>query len=148
MPVRCGRVASWNVEGINLERPHKLYEIIKHMSALSVGVLCLQETHCLGSSTFECEGHIFILSGAEHGSRQYAGVGFIVAPWMRHAIKGYLQQDNRMASLRVRVSGGILTLITVYAWTNEHNYDVRHDFFADLLRFSQKCKSHGPTLLL
>ena len=41
-----------------------------------------------------------------------------------------------------------MTLVTAYAWTNEHEYDVRHDFFTDLLGFTKTCASHGPTILL
>ena len=128
--------------------PHKLYALIKHMRDLDIAVLCLQETHCRGSPVLDFEGFSVILSGREEEGREYAGVGFIVSPWAKHAVKGYIQQDSRMASLRLRIYGGILTLVTVYAWTNEHEYDVRHTFYSDLTSFTTRCRSYGPTIVL
>eukprot|EP00959_Pyramimonas_sp_CCMP1952_P422471 8849885-Pyramimonas_sp.AAC.1 len=115
---------------------------------MDIAVLCLQETHCKGSPVFDVEGFCVILSGKEEDAREYAGVGFIVAPWAKQAIKGYMQQSSRMASLRIRVAGGVLTLITTYAWTNVHEYDTRRDYYTDLAVFADKCRSHGPTIIL
>ena len=71
--MECGRVATWNVEGITNSSPHKLFELIKHMRELDIAVLCLQETHCCGSEVYEFEGHLVILSGSEGDQREYGG---------------------------------------------------------------------------
>ena len=75
-------------------------------------------------------------------------MGFIVAPWAKQSIKGYIQYNSRVATLRIRVEGGVLTLINVYAWANTHDFDTRHDFFTDLVQIFAKGRSHGPTILL
>ena len=75
-------------------------------------------------------------------------MGFIVTPWAKQSIKGYIQYNSRVATLRIRVEGGVLTLINVYAWANTHDFDTRHDFFTDLVQIFAKGRSHGPTILL
>ena len=114
-----------------------------------VGILCLQETHLTGASHFEEDGFSFFLSGATSGdARSYAGVGFAVAPWAANAIVSFKAISDRVASLRVKVTGGILTLITVYIPHDGHSLDERQAAFADLSKATGTRTSHTSTLIL
>eukprot|EP00959_Pyramimonas_sp_CCMP1952_P072421 1512736-Pyramimonas_sp.AAC.1 len=73
MPVLCGRIASWNTEGINLDLPCKLYEFIEHMWDLDIAVLCLQEAHCRGTLVLGFEGFSCVFSGHDDTTRERAG---------------------------------------------------------------------------
>eukprot|EP00959_Pyramimonas_sp_CCMP1952_P391454 8203500-Pyramimonas_sp.AAC.1 len=76
------------------------------MRDLDIAVACLQETRCRGSPVCEFQGHFFIVSGGEDDAWEHSGVGFVAAPWATRSGEGYLQHYNRMASSRIRVTGG------------------------------------------
>ena len=127
-PGTCSKIATWNVEGLNVESGTKLDELTRWMLGDGVGVLCMQETHEHRSGYFLHNGFLVILSGEETTTRTYTGVGFIIAPALRHAVVSFLQFSDRLASLRIRITGGQLCLITAYAPTNMKDYEYRQAF--------------------
>ena len=101
---------------------------------------------CVWLTIFLHKWFPFIFSGGEEG-REYAGVGFVVAPRVISAVVGFIQRSNRLAELTLRVSGGYVRLLSVYAPQGGLLYDVRQAFFTDL----SSCllsKVHGPTIVL
>ena len=104
------KYASWNVEGFTDEKQIALQ---RSMTDRRIGVLCLQETHKRGSDYFiTSDGFLVIFSGTSTGDREHAGVGFLVAPWMRKYVVSFTQPSSRFASLKIRVKGGKINLIT------------------------------------
>ena len=70
----------------------KRFEIIQAMRRLNVDILCMQETRIKQSPFYTTEdGYLIIFSGSTGEDREFAGVGFIVAPQARHAVIGFLQ---------------------------------------------------------
>ena len=65
-------------------------------------------------------------------SRSWAGLGFIIAPQCRHMVKSYKQVSDRLCTLRMKVVGGILGLVTAYAPHNLHSLPDRFQFYVDL----------------
>ena len=123
-------VASWNVEGLS---EIKLWELTEVMSRYSISILCIQETHIAKSPYYTTEnGFLVILTGSTGIGRDYAGVGFIVAPWAKHAVACFLQLNSRLACLKFRVAGGKLGIISAYAPHNGHPFDARQEFFEKL----------------
>ena len=111
---------SWNVKGLLL-----------HMSHYSMGILCLQETHLSNTAVYE-EGSLVILAGADGEHRSWAGVGFIIAPRCKGRVKSYKQVSDRMCSLRLKVAGGIVGVLTAYAPHNLKPLAERFQFVAEL----------------
>ena len=75
------RICSWNVEGLT---DLKIHEICSYMQTHGVDAICLQETRRPNSDHYVAEGgFLIVLSGTAGNAREYAGVGFIVAPWAR-----------------------------------------------------------------
>ena len=144
------RVATWNVEGISLEKCTKLPDIQRWMRIYNIALICIQETHCKGSSYFTDNGFLVILSGTESvgSERSYTGVGFVVAPWAKHAVEGFIQYDERLASIKVRVCGGQVIFVSAYAPHSGHSFETRHDFFTRAHGFIHSQRCHGPTLVL
>ena len=107
-------VSSWNVEGLT---DIKLYEICSHMRANSIDILCMQETRKSMSNCFMSHyGFEVFLSGrGDATAREWAGVGFIVAPQIRDHMIASHPVSNRVASLCVRTSGGCVAITSVYA---------------------------------
>ena len=118
------------------------------MTEQIIGVLCLQETHQLKSDYYVSdEGYLVILSGSAAGIRERAGVGFIVAPGWRRSVVGFCQATARMASLKLRVSGGKAVLVSAYVPHSGYNFAERQSFYHDLSEFAAKLSSHGPKII-
>ena len=128
-PSTRNRTATWDVEGLQDKDGTKLDELTYWMANRGVGILCLQETHEVGSAYFTHKGFLVILSGAEGNVRSWAGVGFIVSPHLKDSVQSFLQYTDRLASLRLRVPGGQLCLVSAYAPAGVKDFDTRHDFF-------------------
>ena len=125
-----------------------MHELERWMLKLSIDILCIQETHTIGSAYLIHDDFLIILSGGEGQQRSYAGVGFIVSPRVRHAVSGFLQHSDRLASLRVRVPGGEACFVSVYAPTNEYSFEVRQSFYYEAQDFVSSQRVHGPTFAL
>ena len=112
-------------------------------------VLCLQELYrsCADSYLTE-EGFLVILSGGPEGAREDAGVGFLVAPAARPYIITFKERTNRMASLKIRVTGGQLCLISAYAPHGGLDFALRWSFFDVLSDFNRDCHCYGSTIVL
>ena len=82
-------IISWNIEGMT---DIKLHEICMYMESNSVDIMCIQKGRRLQSDTFKNDaGYSVYLSASGTGSREWAGVGFIIAPCMRQSVLGFLQ---------------------------------------------------------
>ena len=90
-------VASWNVEGLT---EAKLVELQVFMAKHDVSILCLQETHkSLSDYYVTHDGFLAILSGTSSDRREFAGVGFLIAPWARQSIVSFCQASSRIHRL-------------------------------------------------
>ena len=143
------KFATWNVEGFP---DVKLVELQQIMSTYGLSFICIQETHRLGIERYvSAEGFLVILSGTgvvpEQVQQEWAGVGFIIAPWAIHSVIGYCAESNRLASIRVKVCGGCLAFICAYAPHGGYAEDVRQDFFSSLSGFFQRQTCNGPKVV-
>ena len=68
------------------------------------------------------------MSGGAEGLREDAGVGYMIAPWMQKSIVSFCQASSRMASLKIRVQGGKMSIITAYAPHLKYEFSDRQDF--------------------
>ena len=79
--------------------------------------------HGLGSRTSLLErGWILFHSGVAHGERCRAGVGILIAPRLSACTLGFTPVDKRVASLRLRVGGRVLTVVCAYAPNSSSEY--------------------------
>ena len=91
-----------------------------------------------------------ILSGGDplkDSEREYAGVGFIIAPETRCSVMSYLQHSSRMAVLKIKVEGGQATIVTAYAPPATKPYDERQEFYRALGDLVTKLSTHGPKVV-
>ena len=147
-PVQLERIGTWNVEGLLGASRTKLFELYRVMKLEGISILCIQETHLLDAEHFKEEGFSVFLSGASNeGQRSYAGVGFLVAPWAIKSIISFKAVSDRIASLRVKVVGGILNLLSVYAPHDKYDFEVRHNFYTELSMHTKKPNSHETSLV-
>ena len=69
-PGSLTKIATWNIEGMHLHSPAKLFQIIQHMYIFEIGILCIQETHICGAQYFHFEGYLVINSGKSEAADQ------------------------------------------------------------------------------
>ena len=136
-------IGSWNVEGLT---DLKLEEICKYMNSHSVDIMCMQEVRRLNTDKFFSEGgHEVLISGSGGGGREWAGVGFIISPKLRHFIMGFRPLSNRIAALKLRVDGGSMALLSVLAPHNLRPIPERIWFYDELEKAVQAVKVNGST---
>ena len=111
----------------------KFFELKQAMCKQRIAILCIQETRIKASPHYVSEdGFTVILSGSTDVEREFAGVGFIVAPWARSSVVSFLQWSNRLASLKIRVPGGVLGIVGGYAPHSGYPFDDRQKLFDEL----------------
>ena len=86
----------------------------------------MQETHKVGAESYLTDdGFLVVLSGGIVGEREYGGVGFIIAPVMRRHVIGFSEHTDRIASLKIKVSGGEFGNCSVYAPIARYDFAIR-----------------------
>ena len=139
-------MGTWNVEGLS---DIKIFQICRIMRLRSKGTLCTQETHDTNSISRYLEGgYLLINSGADDGKRSFAGVGFIVAPWLRSAVYSFKQISDRIAVLKLRVRGGKLAIINTYCPHNGYDYSVRQAHYSALRHVCDSVSCHGLKIIV
>ena len=123
-------ICSWNVEGLS---DVKLIQICIYMRSNSIDICCLQETRKPKSDTYSTDGGFLVyLSGRGDEHREWAGVGFVVAPWAKSLATSFRPCCSRIASLKLVVSGGCMSLSSVYAPHNMKSLPDRVQFYESL----------------
>ena len=145
----CDRQVSfgtWNIEGLT---DLKIFQLCAIMRKRSLGFLCLQETHLRysGSRTVG-NGYVLITSGSDDDKRTYAGVGFLVAPWLRSSIICFKTITERICYLKLRIHGGKATFFNAYAPHGGYDFLLRQSFFTDLQQVFNNTSSFGIKLLV
>ena len=80
---------------------------------------------------------MIILSGGPIGEHNYAGIGFLIAPTARRFVITFNKYLDRIASLKIRVRGGQVYLVSYYSPHGGYEYVLRRSFF-DNLRFTNR----------
>ena len=110
----------------------------------------MQETHVAESKHFIRDGFLIILSGTEqtHEGYLYSGVGFMIAPSAIKAIICFKLLGDRLATLKIKVEGGILNLMTVYAPHAGKDYELRKMLFDKVGKAWTPHGDHNCTIAL
>ena len=137
-------IGQWNIEGLT---PSKV-QLQLAMRKLGIGILCMQETHLKNSDYYVSEeGYLIILSGSTGGGREYAGIGFIVAPHFKQHIIGFNPTSSRISSVKLRVPKGCCYIFCIYAPHNGYPLDVRMQFYDDLEKSIRNTSANGPRFI-
>ena len=111
-------------------------------------VLCIQETRRAKSDQFTTyKGYAVYVSGNGAGQREWAGVGFVIAPAFVPYVMCFNPIPNRIASLKFKVSGGGSVLFWVYAH-NLRPMIERVFFYDDLDKSCLKANQMDKNMLL
>ena len=149
MPTEFGLIASWNVEGLRGNSAVKLEELKRFMTSQQVGIICMQETHLEQTECYKDGAFGIFLSGTGDTSvRSYAGVGFMVSPRVMKSVVCFRGVSDRMATLRVKVPGGVVQLISAYAPQSKLPFALRYEFFTHLTDLVRPTTTHTSTIVM
>ena len=96
---------------------------MREVEKFRLDIVGLTSTHSKGSGTSPLErGWSLFHSGVAAGVRRRAGVAFLVAPWLSASVLEFTPVDERVASLRLRVGGRILTVVCAYGPCSSSEY--------------------------
>ena len=113
------------------------------MQLYSIDIICLQETRAPRADYYNDDGFQKILSGADKTGLNWAGVGFIIAPWCTSCVESFLQYSDRIAYLKIKVNRGCVGVFSVYAPHNLKPLDERFQFYCDLGSTLDRCSVSG-----
>ena len=118
------------------------------MARRRTSILSVQEIR-VPQTPYYCtdDGFLVVLSGSSAGGKEWAGTGFIVAPWMTHAVIGFLQYSARLCSLKIRVVGRKMALMSAYAPHSGYPFDQRQVFFEQLGDMIENTSVNGLKLV-
>ena len=112
-------LGTWNVTSLAGKEP----ELVCEVERFQLDIVGLTSTHSLGSGTSILErGWTLFHSGVAPGERRRAGVGILIAPRLGACTLGFTPVDERVASLRLRVGGRVLTVVCAYAPNSSSEY--------------------------
>ncbi|KAK0131118.1 Craniofacial development protein 2 [Merluccius polli] len=105
---------TWNVTSLVGKEPELVFRL---------DIVGLTSTHSKGSGTSLLErGWTLFHSGVATGERRWAGVAILIAPRLGACMLEFTPVDERVASLRLRVGGQILTVVCAYGPNSSSEY--------------------------
>ena len=138
-------VATWNVEGISDD---KIICLTRTMHQFRIHILCITKTHIEESFQFRTnDGYFVFYSGSNSESPHHSGVGFITAPSSIASVIGCSPISNRICSLKLRVTHGVIGIICAYAPHNGHALLLRQQFFQSLQDAYNSLSVNGPKMI-
>uniref|UniRef100_A0A3B5PZQ4 Endonuclease/exonuclease/phosphatase domain-containing protein n=1 Tax=Xiphophorus maculatus TaxID=8083 RepID=A0A3B5PZQ4_XIPMA len=112
-------LGTWNVTSLVGKEP----ELVREVERFRLEIVGLTSTHGSGSGTSLLErGWTYFHSGVAQGERRRAGVGILVAPHLGACTLGFTPVNERVASLRLRVGGRVLTVVCAYGPNDSSDY--------------------------
>ncbi|KAK0133815.1 Sperm flagellar protein 2 [Merluccius polli] len=112
-------LGTWNVTSLVGKEP----ELVREVEKFRLDIVGLTSTHSKGSGTSLLErGWTLFHSGVATGERRRAGVAILIAPRLGASMLEFTPVDERVASLRLRVGGRILTVVCAYGPNSSSEY--------------------------
>uniref|UniRef100_A0A8C4SWR2 Endonuclease/exonuclease/phosphatase domain-containing protein n=1 Tax=Erpetoichthys calabaricus TaxID=27687 RepID=A0A8C4SWR2_ERPCA len=112
-------LGTWNVTSLKGKEP----ELVREIERFRLDIVGLTSMHGLDSGTNLLErGWTLYHSGVAPGERRRAGVGILIAPRLGACSLGFTPVDERVASLRFRVGGRVLTVVCAYVPNSSLEY--------------------------
>lgn len=130
-------MGTWNVRSLYETAAAK--SLADELARCKIRILALQETRWKGNSTLRVEDYTFFNSG---GQNHFLGVGFAVHKSLLNSVKEFQPINDRSCTLRIMTKFFNLTLINVYAETEEKEDLVKDDFYNRLEQIFDKAPSN------
>lgn len=120
--------ATWNVRTLN--KPGALHGLKQEMEKYRIGVAAVQEVRWKGNGIIRSGNYTIMYSGGDNG--RLGGTGFLVDNKYKAAVINFNPVNERMCTLRMKAHFFNITLVCVYAPTEDEEDEVKDEFYAQL----------------
>ena len=121
------RIGIWNVRSIRCKEE----EIVREMKKYRLGILGVSEAHLRGSGEKEVDGVEMVYSGVTEG-RVKGGVAVLISEKLSVCAKEWRCVNERLMKVRLRLENGWLTVVQVYAPTEDSAEEMKTSFYDSL----------------
>ena len=136
------RIGCWNVR--SLGRPGKqnsrLRDVLRTMKEKNIEILALSEVRWPGQGSLQCDGRLMLYSGVAENQpcSRSKGVALVlgskaIAGW-REAGSVMWPISERILKIRLKISVGFVSILSIYAPTNEENMEEETEKFYSRLQ--------------
>ncbi|CAG4947208.1 unnamed protein product [Colias eurytheme] len=124
------RLASWNVR--SLYRPGALYQVNRDILKYGVGIAALQEVRWPGKGECNVDNDSVLFYSGSNTGRHTHGTGFLVPTNLLENVIRFEAISDRLCMIRVRGKFFNISIVNVYAPTEDADEDTKDKFYDHL----------------
>ena len=138
------RIGTWNV--LTMLQAGKLAEITDELISYGIKIAALQEIRWKDEGELRKKHYSVFYSGSK--KEGHKGTGFWVSKTARESVLGFEPINNRLCLLKLKGKFQNITLVSVYAPTEESEEEEKDNFYEDLDKTFQKVSKHDMIIIL
>lgn len=140
-------IATWNVR--TLGKPGALQNLKEEMRKYRIGLVAIQETRWHGSGILQSGEYTLMYSGNTRGVvGAQGGTGFLINNKYKPAIKNFTPINERMCTIRMESKFFNITIVCVYAPTEEADGQDKDEFYSRLEQEIDCIPKHDVKILI
>jgi exonuclease III len=138
-------IATWNV--CTMLQPGKTNEIMQELEKYNLKITALQEIRWKKSGWFK-KGNYAIMHSGNYNNKTVNGTGFLVHKDVLPSVMGFEPISDRSCKLRIKGKFNNITLINVYAPTEDSEEEEIEEFYSHLSNICDSVSEHDSLILL
>jgi len=138
-------IGTWNVN--TMLKTGKMQEIADQIVGSQIQIVALQEIRWKGHGLIKKDKYSVYYSCNLNTTGQ-AGTGFITQKSAMNKILGFEPISDRICKLRVKGKFHNITLINIYAPTEDKEEEIKEQFYEELQQIQDKVPKHDVTIIL
>jgi exonuclease III len=132
---------------MTLLKPGKMQELAEEIAKTQIDILAIQEVRWPGKGQIKKKDYQFFYSGTKEKTGQ-AGTGFLIMKKMQKHIISYELHNERLCKLRIKGKYNNITMINVYAPTEDKTEEIKEQFYDDLQSMVDKVPKSDLIIIL
>ena len=138
-------LGSWNVKTLLI--PGKMQELAEQITKIKMDIVAVQEIRWKGNGIINKKDYTFYYSGSSIKTGQ-AGTGFMVKKKILPDIIDFVPFNERLCKLRIKNRYNNITVLNIYAPTEEKAIEVKEQFYEDLHRIIEDVPKSDTLIVL
>jgi len=138
-------IDTWNVK--TLLKPGKMQELAEELAETQLEIVAIQETRWSGIGLIKKKYFSLYYSGTKD-QRGQAGTGFILLWRIVNNVIGFEAINERLCKIRIKSKYNNLTLINMYAPTEDKTHAEKEKFYDDLQTIIERTSKSDTVIVL